>query len=327
MKSTAVANSNIALIKYWGKADGQLFLPMNSSISMTLDGLTTTTTVEFSKDFKSDSITLNGKSADVKTKDRITKHLDFIRKFSKTSLKAKVASETNFPMGAGLASSASASASLTLAACSAAGLNLDKRQLSILARQGSGSSCRSIYGGYVKWLKGSRSEDSYAVQLADENHYDIRDVIAIVSKHEKATSSRDGMKITVETSPFYKVRLQAVEQSLKEMEKAILDMDFETIGRIAEADCLSMHATMLTSNPALIYWEPITIKLMKAVEEWRNGGLGAYFTIDAGPNVHILTLPEDSKEVGRRLKEIPGVLQVIQSKPGPDAKLANKHLY
>ena len=327
MKSTAIANSNIALIKYWGKADDELFLPMNSSISMTLDNLQTICTVEFSEDFKQDVVEINSQPANPKTGDRIKRHLDLIRRIGKTDLKAKVATEFNFPIGAGLASSASASASLTLAGCSALRMNFDKRQLSILARQGSGSSCRSIYGGYVKWLKANASEGSYAVQIADENHFDIRDVIAVVSKEEKAVSSRDGMRTTVETSPLFKARLQNVEVSLKDMEKVILDKDFEAIGRLAEADCLSMHATMLTSQPPLIYWEPITVKLMKYVEQWRDDGTSAYFTIDAGPNVHILTLPEDAKELESRLKEMPEVLEVIHSKPGSDARITNKHLY
>jgi len=327
MKSTAIANSNIALIKYWGKANEELFLPMNSSISMTLDNLQTICTVEFSEDFEKDIVEINNQPANPKTEERIVKHLDLIRRVGKTDLKAKVATNFNFPIGAGLASSASASAALTLAGCSALDLNFDKKQLSILARQGSGSSCRSIYGGYVKWLKANTSEGSYAVQIADENHFDIRDVIAVVSKEEKAVSSRDGMKTTVETSPLYKARLQEVEVSLNKMEKAILDKDFEAIGRLAEADCLSMHATMLTSQPSLIYWEPITVKLMKHVQRWRNDRLSAYFTIDAGPNVHILTLPEDAKEVEARLKEMPEVLEVIHSKPGSDAMITNKHLY
>ncbi len=327
MKSTAIANSNIALIKYWGKADDELFLPMNSSISMTLDNLQTICTVEFSEDFKQDVVEINSRPANPKTGDRIKRNLDLIRRIGKTNLKVKVATNFNFPIGAGLASSASASASLTLAGCSALGMNFDKRQLSILARQGSGSSCRSIYGGYVKWLKANASEGSYAVQIADENHFDIRDVIAVVSKEEKAVSSRDGMRTTVETSPLFKSRLQNVEVSLKDMEKAILDKDFEAIGRLAEADCLSMHATMLTSQPPLIYWEPITVKLMKYVEQWRDDGISAYFTIDAGPNVHILTLPEDAKEVEDRLKEMPEVLEVIHSKLGSDARITNKHLY
>jgi len=327
MKSTAIANSNIALIKYWGKANEELFLPMNSSISMTLDNLNTKTTVEFSKDFTKDMIEINGKYGDDKTESRIVRQLDLIRRIARTNLKAKVATEFNFPVAAGLASSASASASLTLATCSALGLNLDKRQLSILARQGSGSSCRSVYGGYVKWLKAYNSENSYAVQIADENHFDIRDVIAIVSKGTKPISSRDGMRVTVETSPLYKARLNSVENSLKLMEKAILDRDFETIGKLAEADCLSMHATMITSKPSLLYWEPSTIRLMKAVEEWRNDGMGVYFTIDAGPNVHMLTLPKDAKEVENRLKEMSEVIDVISSKPGSDAKTTNRHSY
>ena len=326
MKSTATANSNIAFIKYWGKADDRLFLPMNSSLSMTLDGLQAVTTVEFSEDFHKDTAEINGNPVNEKTFSRIARQLDLIRGIAKSKTKATVASEINFPMATGLASSAAASASLTLAATSALGLKLDAKRLSVLARQGSGSSCRSIYGGYVKWLKAGSSDGSYAVQVADENHLDIRDVIAIVSEEEKEVSSRDAMKITVETSPLYKARVDSVEKNIRSIEKAILDKDFKAIGEIAEADCLSMHATMITSQPALVYWQPATVKLMKEVVNWRNEGLDVYFTIDAGPNVHILTLPETSKEVERRLKAMPEVKKVMQSKPGTGAKLLGRHI-
>lgn len=327
MKASAITNSNIALIKYWGKYDERLFLPMNSSLSMTLDSLNTKTTVEFSDKYKNDIIQIDGKDAKDLTLQKVIGHLNLIRSLANINLKAKVISENNFPIEAGLASSASGFAALTVAACTAAGLNLDKKQLSIISRQGSGSSCRSIFGGYVEWLAAKRSEDSFARQIADESHFNIRDTVAIVSSTPKKVSSREGMQRTVETSPLYKTRLELVKNNFEKMKKAILGKDFTQIGKIAEFDCLLMHACMLTTNPALIYWSPTTIEIIHAVENWRDEDLEAYYTSDAGSNVHILTLPKNTKDVEKRLKEIEGVINIIHNKPGGDVKIISKHLF
>ena len=327
MKATAIANSNIALVKYWGKYDEKLNLPMNGSISLTLDALKTTTTVNFSEKFKEDIIKINGKDVKDVSKKNIISHLDLIRKLAKIKYKAEIASENNFPMGTGLASSASGYAALTVAACAAAGLDLDKKGLSIISRQGSGSACRSIYGGYVEWLAAKKSEESYAAQIADENYFDIRDIVAIVVSEEKKTSSRNGMTMTVKTSPLYHARLSTVNENLGKIKKAILNKDFTSVGQIAEFDSLLMHATMLTTKPALLYWSSGTISVMQVVEELRNEGVEAYYTIDAGPNVHVLVLPENSKEVERRLREVSGIINVVHNKPGGDAEISKKHLF
>jgi len=327
MKATAITHSNIALIKYWGKYNPKLSLPMNGSISMTLDNLKTVTTVEFSDDFKEDKIEINDKAVDKKSEERIVAHLDRIRKLAKIKSKAKMASKNNFPTATGLASSASGFSALTIAACNAVGLNLDGKQLSIISRQGSGSACRSIFGGFVEWLPAKRSEDSYAVQIVDENYFDLRDVIAIVSSAEKKVSSAAGMMETVKTSPIYKTRLKIVKNSLKGMKRAILGKSFTKLGKMAEFDCLLMHACMLTTRPPLIYWSPATIDIIHAIEGWRKDGLEAYYTIDAGPNVHILALSESVREIEKRLKDISGVIDIIQNKPGGGAKTTGEHLF
>ncbi len=321
MKSKALAHSNIALIKYWGKKDSKLFIPWNSSISITLDKLYTVTEVEFSPDFKEDEIIVNGKKLEGEKKEKVVRHLNLIRKMADTELKAKVISENNFPSGAGLASSASAFAALTIAATSALGLELSKKELSIISRQGSGSSCRSIYGGFVEWRTGNTSEESYAEQIAPKDHWDVRDVIAIVQEEEKKVSSRAGMEQTVKTCPFFMKRIEEVEKYLPKLRKAILDKDFKILGEITEFDCLSMHATMITTKPMLLYWSPETVRIIKEVISWREEGMEAYFTIDAGPNVHVITLPEYAKEVEKRLREIQGVKQIISCGVGDDAKV------
>ncbi|MFZ3077938.1 MAG: diphosphomevalonate decarboxylase [Candidatus Aenigmatarchaeota archaeon] len=327
MKCTAIANSNIALIKYWGKANDRLFLPTNSSLSMTLGGLNSHTTVDFSADYEEDTVNIDGKNMDGEKREKVVRHLNLIRSIANSKLNAKVVSRNNFPSAAGMASSASGFAALTVAACASLGMNLDKKQVSILSRQGSGSSCRSIYGGYVEWIKGKQNEDSYALQLADENYFDIRDIIAIVEQEEKKVSSRAGMTETIKTCPLYSSRVNAAEENLIKIKKAIKEKNFGEIGKISEFDCLLMHATMLTTLPSLIYWSPETIRIIKTVQSWREESLEAYFTIDAGPNVHILSLPENVKEIEGRLRELEGVRNIMSCKIGGDAKITEEHLF
>src|SRR3989338_2743092 len=202
MKATAIGPSNIAFIKYWGKKDENLILPENGSISMNLSDLTTTTTVEFLQNLKEDSVIIDGK-AEKKKIERVSKQLDRVRKIAKFSYKAKVVSQNNFPSGTGLSSSASGFAALTLAASKSAGLSLSEKELCILARQGSGSACRSIPDGFVEWIAGNTSETSYAYSLHPANYWDILDVVVIVSQHKKEISSTKGQEL-VASSTFYK---------------------------------------------------------------------------------------------------------------------------
>jgi diphosphomevalonate decarboxylase len=326
MKASAIANSNIAFVKYWGKKDARFFIPTRTSISMTISGLKTHTTVEFSKDFKEDLIIIDGIVAKKKEAENVVRFLEIIRNLAKVKLKAKVVSKNNFPKSAGLASSASGFAALTIAATEALGLELDKRQLSILSRLGSGSSCRSIYGGYVKWVAGNSSNNSYAYQLYDENYWDLRDLIVIVGSEEKKISSREGMEISKKTSPIYTNFVKIGERNVKMVENWLKEKKFENLGKIIELESFLLHAVMMTSNPPLMYWLPETIKIIQEVKRLREEGIEAYHTIDAGPNVHIITLPEYRKEIEERLKE-KGKIGVIHSKVGKDAKSINKHLF
>jgi len=326
MKASATANSNIAFVKYWGKSDAKLFLPTNPSISMTMDALRTHTTIEFSREHKNEII-LNDVAQTGKSLEKITAHIERIKSLAKCELPYKMMSDNNFPTAAGLASSASGFAALTIAASSALGLDLDGRQLSIISRQGSGSSCRSIFGGYVEWLEGNSSETSYANQIADENHLDIRNVIAIVDADEKKISSRAGMATTIATCPLHKARLEAVKQTYNDVREGILERDFTKIGKASEFDMLIMHATMMTTRPALIYWAPGTVSILHAVDDWRAEGLEAYCTIDAGPNVHVLTLPEHEREVEKRLREIHGVRDILKTRPGSAATVVKEEQF
>ncbi|MEM5798191.1 MAG: diphosphomevalonate decarboxylase [Candidatus Aenigmatarchaeota archaeon] len=331
MKASAIANTNIALIKYWGKRDKKLFLPYNSSISVTLEGLFSHTTVEFDKKYRSDIFILNGKELKFGNEyNEVVSHLEMIRQVAGISEKAKVASMNNFPTAAGLASSASGLAALTLASTAAAGLDLDKKQLSILARRGSGSASRSIEGGFVEWQKGKRADgmDSYAIQLAPPQHWpEFRMVITITSRKEKKIKSRAGMAQTVATSPMYKAWLETIEDDLKKMRRAIKEKDFQLLGQTAEANCLKMHATMITTRPPIIYWNAGTMTVVHSVMEWREQGIESYFTIDAGPQVKIICLEKNVGEIVKRLRDLPGIEDVIVTRPGGPAKLTKKHLF
>lgn len=313
MQATAKANTNIALIKYWGKRDEALFLPMNSSMSITLDGFYTITTVEFSRKLSNDIFLLNNNPASDIESNKVFRFLDHIRKLAGTNLHARVSSENKVPTAAGFASSASGFAALAAATAKALHLELDNEELSILARQGSGSACRSIYGGFVEWQKGERADgkDSYAKQFLSEQAFNISILSVMVSSKQKRISSREGMKLTVETSPFYAGWLNTVEKDLEKAKKAIRSRDFESLGMVVEANALKMHATMLGAKPPILYWQSGTMEVMHHIQNLRLSGIPVFFTIDAGPNVKVLCLPEDEKQVYESLLNLPAVQSII----------------
>jgi len=326
MKSTAKAPANIAFIKYWGKQDEKLRTPLNSSISMNLSNCYTITTVEFSGKYKRDSFFILNEKTTAKEKEKVFKHLDRVRKKAGINLKAKVISKNSFPKSRGIASSASGFAALTLAAAKAAGLNLKERELSVLARLGSGSACRSIPDGFVEWKKGKSSDNSFAYSLYPANYWEKRDVVVIVQKQEKKVGSTSGMK-GVRTSLFCKARLASINKRIKKLKKSFKNKDFKLLGKIIEEETINMHGVMMTQKPALFYWNGETIKIIKAVQEWRRYGLLVYFTIDAGPNVHLICQAEGEKEIAKKVKKLGGVLDVIINKPAKGAHIIKKHLF
>ena len=325
MKATAVAPSNIAFIKYWGKKDEILRLPENGSISMNLSNLQTTTTVEFNKDSKEDSIVIN----DIREENegsRAIKHLDRIRKIAKINYKAKVVTKNNFPTGTGLSSSASGFAALTLAVVKAAGLNLSEKELSILARQGSGSACRSIPDGFVEWLDGDTSETSHAVSLYSPEYWDIVDVVAVVSKNKKEVSTTEGQKLA-KSSPFFPVRLARIKEKIRLIKQYLKKKDFKNFGELLEAEALELHAIMLTSTPSLIYWLPGTLRVMHFVKKWRADGLEVYFTVNTGQDIHLICQKKDVEEVVKKVETISEVQKTIVNYPSNGAHLVENHLF
>ncbi len=326
MRVKARANSNIALIKYWGKKNIGLNLPAVGSISITLNELYTETSVEFKAGLSQDHLVLNGQSASAPDTGRVSRFLDIIRKRSNTGLFAEIISANNFPTSAGLASSASGFACLALAGSSAAGLDLTPVQLSELARLGSGSAARSIFGGFVEMKKGLESDgsDSVAEQIAMRKFWDLRLIIAITSEEKKKTGSTDGMIVTRDTSPYYSAWIESSENDLAEMRDAIRRRDFEALGELTEYSCLKMHALAMAAKPGLIYWNNTTIDLIHMIRDLRKKGLPVYFTIDAGPQVKAVCLPEYVGQVRDEIRKNPGVLRVIETGLGGDAMIVGE---
>ncbi len=317
--ATALAHPNIAFIKYWGNRDERLRLPVAGSISINLDGLHTRTTVSFQPSLALDELSINGRGVSGAGLARVSSILDEVRAAAGLRLRAEVASENNFPTGAGIASSAAAFAALAVAATKAAGLDWSEAQLSRLARHGSGSACRSIPSGFVEWESGTGDEDSVAESLAGPEHWALADCVAVVSSGHKAIGSTEGHALAP-TSPLQAARVADAPRRLEICRRSIMGRDFDGLATILELDSNLMHAVMMTSNPALFYWQPATLTVMRAVHEWRAAGLPVAYTIDAGPNVHVICAQEQAEKVAEKLKELPGVLDTLMAKVGGPAR-------
>jgi diphosphomevalonate decarboxylase len=322
--ATAVANANIAFIKYWGNRDSCLRLPANGSISMNLDGLETRTTVTCDPSLAADTLTLNGRPLTGAGLERVRAFMDEARRLAGRTDKVFIASENNFPTGAGMASSAAAFAALALAATRALGLELSERDLSRLARRGSGSACRSVPGGFVEWLPGFSDADSYAVSIAPPEHWALADCVALVSAGHKAVGSSEGHAL-VGSSPLQTARVTDTPRRLELCRRAILSRDFAALAEIIEQDSNLMHAVMMTSRPALFYWQPGSLAVMQAVIAWRKAGIPAAYTLDAGPNVHVICPAEAAPRIRERLLALEGVSRVLLAYPGGAARILTEN--
>ena len=325
MKATAIAHSNIAFIKYWGRKDEILRLPVNGSLSMNLSNLTTTTTVEFNERLRKDVVTIKDGN-NKKDPLRVITHLNRVRDLAGLSLRVKVVTQNSFPSSTGLSSSASGFAALTLAAVQAIGLHLSEKELSILSRQGSGSACRSIPNGFTEWVDGNTSQTSYAVSLYPPEYWDIVDVVVIVSNEKKVIPTSEGQK-SAQSSSFYSKRISLINKKIKQCKKYLNKKDFVRFGSLIEKEALEMHAIMLTSSPPLIYWLPTTVLLMKKVMEWRGEGLLCYFTINTGQDIHIICQQKDTKFVVQKLQTIKEIKKIIINNPAKGAYLTENHLF
>ena len=304
LQGRARARTNIALVKYWGKADVGVNTPAVGSISVTLADLWTDTQVCFDVAQGVDSLELDGRSDAAQTA-RVSAFLDLIRDAAGVAHRARVTSRNNFPTGAGLASSASGFAALAAAATDALGLTLTPKELSILARRGSGSAARSVFGGFVEMHRGDCSDDAFAEPLAGADHWPLVVVIAITARGPKSVGSTDGMARSAATSPFY---AQWVASSGDDLDAA---RDFDLLADVAEHSCMKMHATAAATRPPLIYFNGATIECLHQVRELRATGVPVFFTIDAGPQVKAVCLPEAATRVRSALEAIDGVEEVL----------------
>jgi diphosphomevalonate decarboxylase len=319
LSATALAHPNIAFIKYWGNTDDALRLPANPSLSMNLGALRTITTVTFAQDLAGDELVINDRTVTGPGLERVTSVLDLIRDQARLPLAAWVESESNFPVGSGIASSAAAFAALSVAGAAAAGLKLSEAELSRLARRGSGSASRSVPSGYCEWRSGDDSS-SVAVSIASPEHWDLRDLVVVVSQEHKAVGSTGGHQLAG-TSSLQAARVAGVSQRLEACREALLACDLATMGPIIEEDAIIMHAVMMSSHPALYYWNAATMALIQATQQWRAEGLPVYFSIDAGPNVHLICEAIQAEAVIAQARKIPGVTDVLCSGPGGPARV------
>lgn len=257
---------------------------------------------------------------------RVSAFLDLVRARAGRHEAAIVTTRNEIPTGAGLASSASGFAALALAAAAAYGLDLDRRELSRLARRGSGSASRSIFGGLVVWYAGDTDADSYAEPI-DDGGLDLALVVVVLTSDRKAVGSREAMRRTVSTSPFFDAWVHSVPDELARMRRAIDRGDFTEVGVLAEANALRMHATMLGARPPVRYWTPATVAALDVVADLRRSGVECYATIDAGPNVKVLSRAPDVAAVAQRfaaelaLSPAERATRLLEARPGVGARL------
>lgn len=313
----ARAHSNIALIKYWGKSDSARNLPAVPSLSLTLDGLTTTTRVQFLEDLAADRVELDGALVSGREQARVVALLERVRALRGFAHRALVESKNDFPTAAGLASSASGFAALALAASSAAGLSLSLEAVSALARQSSASAARSLFGGFASLLANSE----HAFQVAPVTHWDLRLLVAVTEEGRKPLGSTEAMELTKRESPYYPAWVAYAPELYQAAERAVQQRQFDALGACMEQSTLMMHASMWATRPAIVFFTEATLAVVHRVRALRNEGLPCYFTIDAGPHVKVLVEAEHAAAVERELANMQQVKRVIPCAPGPGAQL------
>jgi len=330
-KATVVAPSNIALIKYWGTRDLAATLPFNPSFSMTLRECVTRTTAEIAEHAEADEILVRTPGGGLETAgetfaDGVVRHLDRLRGWAGVSDRFRVATENSFPMGAGLASSASGFAALALAVVESLERDVTPEMASCLARQsGSGSAARSVMGGYVEWPAADR-EDGSATQVFAAEHWDLRDVVAILDTTEKRVSSRAGHKLA-ETSPYFEHRLEQLPQRLAEVRQAVAERDFARLAPIVEEEAIDLHLIAMSSRPPVFYWLPGSLSVLALARDLRASGVEVCSTMDAGANVHLICTGAAEDRVVAALRELGEVQDVIRDGVGEGPRIDDRHLF
>jgi diphosphomevalonate decarboxylase len=322
MEASARACANIALAKYWGKADVQRNVPAVPSVSLTLDQLLTETRVRFDRSLGADVVRLDGRRATEAEADRVIAMLNRVRREARLRVKARVSSHNHFPTAAGLASSASGFAALAAAASAAAGIGFNARRLSALARASSASAARSIYGGFVELPAGSRGDVELAArQVAPPEHWNLRLVVALTEPGQKKVGSTEGMERSRKTSPYYQAWLEQAPKWSRKIKRAIKERELDTLGAAMEQSTLAFHCCAITSDPPIIYWAPATLAALATVRGLRGRGVSVWATMDAGPHVKALCAASDASRVRQALDRTEGVTRSWVAKPGPDVEV------
>ena len=322
MEATARACANIALAKYWGKADVKRNVPAVPSVSLTLDQLVTETRVRFDPSLASDVVRLDGRRATAAEAERVITMLDRVRREARLRLKAQVSSHNHFPTAAGLASSASGFAALAASASAAAGLRYNARRLSALARASSASAARSIYGGFVELPAGSHGDADLAARpIAPPDHWNLRLVVALTEPGKKKVGSTEGMERSRKTSPYYEAWLEQAPKWSRKIKRAVKERDLDTLGSSMERSTLAFHCCAITSDPPILYWAPATLAALAAVRGLRERGVSAWATMDAGPHVKTLCEVGDASRVRQALDRTPGVTRTWVTRPGPGVEV------
>ena len=316
MQGTAIAQPNIALIKYWGKRDTKRNLPAVGSISITLRELFTRMQVEFDASLAADSLTVNGRTEE-QMLPRLASCLD--RLAGPDRHRAHISSRCNFPIAAGLASSASAFAAITVAGAAAAGKALDRDALASLAGEASGSAARSLFGGFVELR--NQNDAIRCATIMNAADWPLSVVVAITERGPKAVGSTEAMEISRRTSPFYSTWIEQQDEDLATARAAIARRDFEKLAAVSEHNCLKMHSIMWASRPPLVYWNAATLRCLETVRQLQGQGTGVFFTIDAGPQVKAVCLPEHADDVADALRATAGVTDVMRTGLGDGAHL------
>lgn len=318
MGAIARAQPNIALIKYWGKRDAERNLPAVGSISITLDDLFTETSVDLDDVPDRDRLSVNGEDRP-DLLPRVSACLDTVLGAGRP--RARVSSRSNFPLAAGLASSASSFAALVVAAVAAGGLNRTTAELASLAGRASGSAARSLFGGFVELRNDA---DGIVVEsILDGDAWPLRVVAAITEPGAKPVGSSEAMETSRKSSPFYSRWVEEQPMDLATARDAIAVRDFGKLASIAEHNCLKMHSVMWASRPPVVYWNSSTLDCLQAVRELQAGGAAVFFTIDAGPQVKAVCLPEAETRVVEALSQVGGVHAVHTSAIGCGAALVS----
>jgi diphosphomevalonate decarboxylase len=331
-KATAIAPSNIAFIKYWGTRDVERTLPYNPSLSMTLSRCVTRTTVEYIADEGEDEISYREEDGRLVPAPEgfaqgVRQHLERLRTWASVDGSFRVATENSFPTGAGLASSASGFAALTIAVVEALEREVSSPEMSVLARlSGSGSAARSVLGGYVEWPAADDDQGGHAVAIAAADHWQLKDLIAILDTEPKSISSRQGHRLAT-TSPYFEPRLELLPSRLDRVRSAIQEKSFEQLAPVVEEEAIDLHLIAMSSSPPIFYWLPGTLTVLATIRRLRSEGLAVCATMDAGANVHMICLPEDEERIAGELEAIPEVSTVIRDGVGKGPQTSEEHLF